>query len=525
MRLTAPTFERVRLVIGHIVLNSRQMREAEVRAIEAGTAASELIRRAGQAAARRARYHVEPGATILVLCGPGNNGADGYVIAAELAHAGYAVQVARSAAPREGSGTAVAAEGWSGPVSALADADPSAADLIVDALFGTGLTRDLEGEIATLIARVNASGKPVLAVDIPSGVDADTGAIRGAAIMAVTTVTFAARKPGHLLYPGRGHCGRVEVADIGIPDEVLAAAEGDRVAANEPSLWSAAMPRPRMDGHKYDRGHAVVVSGGSAHTGAARMAARGALRGGAGLVTVVTTARALGVNAAHLTAIMLQVCDDPDAFSDLLSDDRYNAITLGPALGVGKQTRGWVTAALEADRATVLDADALTSFAGEPQTLAELIDAGREQPVVVTPHQGEFARLLSGGDPEVTAIHAAPSKLERTRAAARYLGAIVVLKGADTIIAAPDGRAAINANGSPHLATAGSGDVLGGIITALLAQHMPGFEAACAAVWMHADAARRFGPGLIAEDIPEMLPAVLRGLLGREGSGDLEPGP
>jgi NAD(P)H-hydrate epimerase len=259
------------------------------------------------------------------------------------------------------------------------------------------------------------------------------------------------------------------------------------------------------------------VSGGPANTGAARLAARGALRAGAGLVSVVTSARALAVNAAHLTAIMMRVCDDPDEFSDLLTDDRFTAIVLGPALGVGDTTRRWVEAALEADRGTVLDADALTSFSGEAAALAALTGAARERPVVLTPHAGEFGRLFGGGRDGSEAVRAVTkpgSKVEQARAAARFTGAVVVLKGADTVIAAPDGRAAINANGSPDLGTAGSGDVLGGVVAGLLAQGMPGFEAAAAAVWIHAEAGARFGPGLIAEDLPELLPAVLRDLLG-----------
>lgn len=496
---------------GHILLTAQQMREAEARSVAAGGASYDLMLRAGEAAANAARHLVPEGARILVLCGPGNNGGDGYVVARTLSAWGFQVEVAALAASREGSYAARAAAEWSGLVGDAGACNPAAADLIVDALFGIGLWRDLAGDAAIVIERVNAAGKPVLAVDIASGVDSDSGQVRGVAIRAATTVTFAARKPGHLLYPGRVRRGRIEVADIGVPVEGVP--PGEAVFANAPALWRVYLGHPAADGHKYDRGHALVVSGGPGHTGAARLAARGALRAGAGLVSVVTSARALGVNAAHLTAIMLQVCDEPDELSDLLGDERYNALALGPALGVGEATRNWVAAALEADRATVLDADALTSFAGQAPALAALIEPGRANPVVITPHEGEFGRLFSGNAPETGSIKSAPSKLERARAAARFLGAVVVLKGPDTVIAAPDGRAAINENGSPYLATAGSGDVLGGIIAGLMAQHMPGFEAACAAVWMHGDAGARFGPGLIAEDIPDLLPAVLRDLL------------
>jgi ADP-dependent NAD(P)H-hydrate dehydratase / NAD(P)H-hydrate epimerase len=326
-------------------------------------------------------------------------------------------------------------------------------------------------------------------------------------VMATRTVTFAARKPGHLLHPGRAHCGPVTVADIGITKATVAGL-GSRTFANGPELWREAFPRPEASGHKYGRGHALVLSGDAAQTGAARLAAHGALRAGAGLVTLASPTDALAVNAAQLTAVMLRPCNRPDDLAGLLADARINAVALGPALGVGAATRALVAAALASGRAAVLDADALTSFSGETSGLFEAI-AAVQRPVVLTPHEGEFARLLGG-----TEALAGRSKLDRARRAAAQSGAVLVLKGADTVIAAPDGRAAINENGTPYLATAGSGDVLTGLIAGLLAQGMDGFDAAAVAVWLHAEAARRFGPGLIAEDIPEALPAVLRELVG-----------
>ena len=487
-----------------LVLRAAEMREADRRTIEAGTPRGELVLRAGRAVADRAAAMVGSGGRIAVLCGPGSNGADGFVAASLLAEAGFAVTVGALMPQRP----AV----WTGEILPVAELDLRGADLVIDGLFGTGLSRDLDGAAADAIRRVGEAGRPVLAIDIPSGIDSDTGAVRGAAVRADWTVTFACRNPGHLLYPGRLHAGEVEIVDIGVACGGVSARP---VAANGPDLWLGHLPRPGAAGHKYDRGHALVVSGPPAQTGAARLAARGALRAGAGLVTVVTSARALAVNAAHLTAIMLKVCDDPDELSDLLTDDRFNALVLGPALGVGEETRRWVEAALEADRATVLDADALTSFSGEAAAFAALTRAPRETPVVLTPHEGELRRLLAGSGEAsdgAKVVAETASKLDRALAAAAFTGAIVVLKGADTVIAAPDGRAAINANGSPHLATAGSGDVLGGIVAGLLAQGMPGWEAACAAVWMHAEAGTRFGPGLVAEDLPETLPAVLRDL-------------
>jgi hydroxyethylthiazole kinase-like uncharacterized protein yjeF len=263
---------------------------------------------------------------------------------------------------------------------------------------------------------------------------------------------------------------------------------------------------PRLDGHKYARGHAVVVSGPQAATGAARLSARAALRAGAGLVTVASPSDALAVNAAALTAIMVRAVDDRAQFGEMLSDVRFNACVIGPGAGVGERTRELVLEALTGPRNVVLDADALTSFADESDKLFAAIGIARESQVVLTPHAGEFARLFKGLDDP------ALSKLERTRAAARESGAVVLLKGPDTVVASPDGRASIAANAPPWLATAGSGDVLAGMIAGFLAQHVPAFEAASMAVWLHGEAARAFGPGLIAEDLPEMLPEVLRDL-------------
>ncbi|HEX3497184.1 MAG TPA: NAD(P)H-hydrate dehydratase, partial [Methylocella sp.] len=369
---------------------------------------------------------------------------------------------------------------------------------------------------------------------VPSGIDGSSGQIRGAAIIAACTVTFFRRKPGHLLLPGRIHCGRTIIADIGIAEHVLAAIS-PKTFANCPALWQQRFPVPRVDGHKYSRGHAVVLSGGLAQTGAARLAARGALRGGAGLVTVATPGAALCVHAAALTAIMTRVCDDADGLTSLLADSRMNTLVMGPGLGVGEKTRALVRAALNADResgapprALVLDADALTSFEDDVFGLAQMIRR-RGGDVVLTPHDGEFARLFGHAgqfdqsqwlrldmSEQVLLAHfgglRSKSKLDRTRAAAALSGAVVVLKGPDTVVADPEGLASIAEDLPPWLATAGSGDVLAGIAGGLLAQSMPPFEAASAAVWLHGAAARHYGPGLIAEDIPENLPPVLQAL-------------
>ena len=493
------------------LLTVEAMRRVDAAAIAGGTAGLTLMDAAGAAVADRARALAPEGGRVLVLCGPGNNGGDGFVAARLLAGAGYRIDL-RLLGERAGlkGDAALAAKAWTGPVGDAAAGMP-AADLVIDALFGAGLCRDLEGAARALVEAVNRSGIPVLAVDVPSGVDGNSGAVRGVAIEATETVTFVALKPGHLLQPGRTHCGGLRVADIGAGEAAFAAGIAGETRAlyrNAPGLWT--LPRLTAASHKYTRGHALVLSGPAHRTGAARLAARGALRVGAGLVTVASPASALPENAAHLTAIMLRACENADDLDDMLADERLNALLLGPGLGTGPATCDLVAVAAGAGRALVLDADALTSFRSEVRTLARHIRDGQAR-AVLTPHEGEFARLFSGTE----AVAEGLSKFERAARAAEIAGAVVVLKGADTVIAAPDGRTAINDHGTPHLGTAGSGDVLGGLVAGLLAQGMEPFEAACAAVWLHGDAGLRFGPGLISEDIPELIPAVLRDLAGR----------
>jgi hydroxyethylthiazole kinase-like uncharacterized protein yjeF len=358
-----------------------------------------------------------------------------------------------------------------------------------------------------MIEAINANGAPVLSVDLPSGINGNTGSVMGTAVRAAETVTFFRRKPAHLLLPGRLHCGTVRVADIGIDARVLAEIE-PKAFENTPSFWRGSYPVPQTDGHKYSRGHVAVVSGGLAATGAARLSARGALRGGAGLVTLVSPRDALAVNASALTAIMVRPADTAIEFAETLGDTRFNVCVIGPGAGVGERTRDFVLTALSAKRAAVLDADALTSFAGNPDQLFEAIKQMQDAQVVLTPHEGEFPRLFS----DLSNKHSLRSKLVRVRDAAERAGAVVLLKGPDTVVAWPDGRATIAANAPPWLATAGAGDVLSGMIAGLLAQGVAAFEAASIAVWMHGEAAREAGPGLIAEDLPETLPAVTRRL-------------
>ena len=496
------------------LLTTAEMAEADRLTIAGGTPGIELMENAGAAVARAALAWLGNEANrVAVLCGPGNNGGDGFVAARLLREAGIEVSVGLlgSAASLEGD-AAQAVQRYGGPIGSLEDIDLEAADLVVDALFGAGLARDLDGAPRAAVERLNAwtrgNGRPILAVDVPSGIDGTTGAVRGAAVKARATVTFFRRKPGQLLLPGRLYCGPVECAEIGIDAGVLAAIKPQSFV-NAPDLWRARFPMPEAQSHKYSRGHAVVVCGDAWHTGAARLAARGALRAGAGLVTLLSPRDALAVNAAHLTAIMLAPCDGAKDLADILSDARKNTGLVGPGFGVGEATRAIVAALLAppADdlpgRAIVLDADALTSFSGALEDLADRI-RGSRGPVILTPHEGEFARLFSAVG--------AGSKLERARQAAQLSGAVVVLKGADTIVAHPDGRASIAEDLPAWLATAGSGDVLAGIICGLLAQGMPPFEAASCGVFLHGAAGRK--PGLISEDLPDALPSVLAWLLG-----------
>lgn len=489
------------------VLASAEMERADELTIAAGTPGFALMLSAGQAVAEAAMDLAEEG-PIVVVAGRGNNGGDGFVAAAELAARGREVSVILLCERDSLQGdAALAARGWKFPVLPFNPQAIGKPALIIDALFGAGLNRAVKGEPHDMIEAVNANGAPVLSVDLPSGVNGTTGAVMGVAIRAAETVTFFRRKPAHLLLPGRIYCGRVRVADIGIDPRVLAEIH-PTTFENIPQFWRAAFPVPRIDGHKYARGHVIAVSGDIAATGAARLSARGALRAGAGLVTLATPRDALAVNAAALTAVMVRVVDSVAEFAEMLTDNRLNSLVIGPGAGVGQRTRDLVLTALSAQRHLVLDADALTSFAEAPDHLFEAIKTSRDPQVVLTPHEGEFPRLFS----DMSNKHPHRSKLERVRAAAERAGAVVLLKGPDTVVASPDGRATIAANAPPWLATAGAGDVLAGIIAGLLAQGVAAFEAASIGVWMHGEAAREAGPGLIAEDLSEVLPAVFRRL-------------
>ena len=512
------------------ILSVAQMARADAHAIASGVAGSKLMEAAGRAvvAAMLSKWKKR---RVVVLCGPGNNGGDGFVIARVLKQKGWPVDLylLGDQAKLKGDAAKMAmrwvktARGKMIPLdgSFMAELKHSKRPkpIIVDALFGAGLDRPLKAvakRTVETISRLQAENEieGIVAVDLPSGLDGDSGEALGdggggVSINADLTVTFFRAKPAHVLLPARMLCGEVRVVDIGLADEVINSL-GVNTFINSPDCWARDLPWPDENSHKYTRGH-VVVAGGEVMTGAARLSALAARRAGAGLVTIAAPISAFGIYAASADpgTLVAPVGDLAD-FKKLLGDARKNAILIGPGAGVSTETRDLVLAALKSEKACVIDADGLNAFAKSPAQLFKAIKANKSADTVLTPHGGEFARLF----PKIA--KSAGGKLDHARRAARASGAVVVFKGVDTVIAAPDGRAIIETHSPPQLATAGSGDVLAGLIAGLLGQGqvggMAGFEAAAAAVWMHAEAAQMFGPGLIAEDISQTLPNVWAGL-------------
>ncbi len=477
------------------LLTPSAMGEVDAAAAASGIDSFGLMEKAGQAVAAAVLRLFPGGERFVVLCGPGNNGGDGYVAARALQESGAAVALFHLGDPAKLRGDAATARSRCPiPGEPLETWCPAKRDVIVDAIFGAGLARAVPPAVADVVQRVDEAGLPVVAVDLPSGIDGRTGAVMGAAFRSRHTVTFMTRKPGHLLLPGRLYCGTVETFDIGIPFR-LVEAKHERLFVNGPREWLAALPTTDAAAHKFRRGHLTVFSGPATATGAARLAAAAALRTGAGLVTVASPKEAVAANAAHLTAVMLKVVETENDLADYLRDERRTAFVLGPGFGVGPKARAFVAALAAANRHLVLDADGITAFAEDRQPLFSAFADGAPR-LVLTPHEGEFARLF----PDLAADPAL-SKVDRARQAAVRANAAVVYKGADSVIAAPDGRALINENAPPSLATAGSGDVLAGIIGGFLAQGVPAFEAAAAGVWLHGEAARRAGASLTADTL------------------------
>lgn len=483
------------------LLTVEQMYQVDRLAIEGGISGVSLMEAAGQGVADQIMQRWPTG-RCLVLCGPGNNGGDGYVVARLLRKAGWQVDLVSTVDPEELTGDAAIMQGrWDGAILPISEAPVGTADIAVDAIFGAGFSRYLDSGISALLLHVRDTGVPVVAVDVPSGMNGDTGIIDANAIPACLTVTFFRAKPGHFLYPGRGLCGELAVIDIGIEAQYLRAIK-PAVRRNEVTLWCDDLPLLQPEDHKYSRGHAAINGGGISATGAARLAARAALRAGAGAVTVISPPSALMVYAGALEAVMVTSCGGVEDFDNWITARRIGAILIGPGNGVTERTKAFTQAALASPATVVLDADAITVFKEDPDALFSFIKSKRQGRCILTPHEAEFERVFG-----VTG-----SKLDRALAAAAQSGAIMVLKGADTVIASPAGQAVINHNAPPWLATAGSGDVLAGIITGLISGGMPAFSAAAAGCWIHGVAAGKLGTGMISEDIEREIPVVFAGL-------------
>ena len=486
------------------LLTAEEMSRAEQLAVEAGTSSLTLMENAGRGVAEEVVRRYPRGSRVTVLCGPGSNGGDGFVSARYLRERGYQVRLAllgkQDELPRD---PKEMARRWDEAIEPMSLQSLEGSQIIVDAIYGAGLRDNVSGIPAQIIEEVTARTLPVVSVDVPTGIDATQGTVHGLAFKSAATITFFRRKTGHVLLPGRLYCGDVRAVDIGIPATVL----GDiapRTFTNDPDFWLRYFPKLKVDGHKYDRGHAIAVSGPMESTGAVRLAARTALRVGSGLVTVATSKSAFYINAAQLTAVMVSPFEGPSGLADILSDPRITAVLIGPGAGAGIEVKDLVSSVLASEATAVLDAEALTAFSELPAELFEQIKA-RPAPVVITPHEGEFKRLFPELDNE-------NSKLERARRAAEISGAVVILKGPDTVVAAPDSLASVSENAPPWLATAGSGDVLAGLVTGLLSQGMAAFDAAASAVWIHCELAHAFGPGMIADDMPDLVPGVLQRL-------------
>ena len=472
------------------------MGEADRLAITSGIPGIQLMETAGHAVKDAVLANYPQMRRAVILCGPGNNGGDGYIVARLLTETGIPVALFADRPPRPGSDAALAASLWQGPVLPLAELTLETGDAVIDALYGAGFKGTLQGAEAQAAAKVASSGLPVISVDLPSGVDGNSGQTAGPAFRADHTVTFFRKKPGHLIYPGRELCGLLHVVNIGIPERTLDGM-ATNLAENAPSLFCHLLPEISETAHKYARGSVGVFTGEATSTGAARLAAIAAQRAGAGAVTLIAPDDALGALSAHVTAAMIRTATSVTDLEPLLDGGKFSAFIIGPGFGRFRALKDFVLALLApaCSRPTILDADVFSAFAFEGNQLFAAVKRS-SQPVILTPHAGEFARIFPdlSENPNL-------AKHEKARMAAERSGAVIVLKGADTVIAAPDGRAAINSNGVPGLATAGSGDVLAGFAGGLLAQGMPAFEAACAAVWCHGNAGGKLAFGFTAEDL------------------------
>ncbi len=485
------------------VLSTAQMYEADKLAIKSGISGIELMENAGSAVTAHITAHWDACKT-LVLCGPGNNGGDGYVVARQLSEAGWRVEVAQYGDPQKLSADARHMhDQYSGSIiKDIGLVAVSDFDLIIDAVFGAGFRGELPPELSALFQKGAAADIPIVAIDVPSGVEGDTGQISAGTAVASMTVSFFRPKIGHMLYPGRENCGRLQIADIGINAQVLNKISVD-VFQNSLDMWKSYYPLPSKIGHKYTRGHTAVVGGGMANTGAARISARNALRIGAGAVTVLCPPAALMVYAQALEAVMVSSFQTPDELADFIKSKRIASLLIGPANGVTDRTRENVLSALETSAHVVIDADAISVFKDDPEALFKAIKAKRTGQVILTPHEAEFDRVFE--------LQGTP--VDRSRRGAKISGATVILKGATTCIASPSGQVILNTHASPWLATAGSGDALAGILCGLMASMDDSLKASAAAVWIHGEAGLRLGAGMVAEDIEKTIPSILNEII------------
>lgn len=489
----------------NILLSPAEARQADALTIAKGTAGFALMESAGEAVAEITAEYIgtplETGGEILILCGPGNNGGDGFIAARHLDDWGYPVRVmlAGEVAALKGD-AAEAAKRWPGPIEPLNPEALGGSAVIIDGLFGTGLSRPLDGAFADMIEAANDHDALKIAIDVPSGLDAETGQPTGPCFVADATVTFFQRKLGHAVAPGRFLCGgldHIHVADIGISAKVLAEIKPQSFL-NDPGLWGHVFPFAGPESHKYHRGHLLVLGGREPTLGASRLASLAGLRVGAGLVTLAAPSETYPIQATALTDVMVRRFDSAFGFLGILADPRINSVLLGPGAGVGERTSELLQDVAARGRKMVIDADALTSLVGR----LDILNAARNTDVVLTPHEGEFARLFPTLKPK-------DDRVQAVREAAAAAGAVVVLKGVSTVVGAPDGRVSVAANAPAWLSVAGTGDVLAGMIAGLMAQGMPAFEAASAGVWLHGEAAMEAGRGLVASDLLQFIPAVL----------------
>ncbi|MCB2055474.1 MAG: NAD(P)H-hydrate dehydratase [Geminicoccaceae bacterium] len=468
-----------------MLLSNAHAASIDAAVIEAGTPGTVLMEHAGRAVTREITRRFAPGRCI-VLCGPGNNGGDGWVVARRLHSAGWPAVCATDPSWSPTGDAGAARRRYDGPVVDLHAVRPQEFDLAIDALFGAGLTRPLDEPVTGALRALESAGTPIVAVDVPSGVDGTNGDVLGFAPHAALTITFGSLKIAHALAPARAYCGDVVCRAIGIARRHYDALQ-DCPLHDQPAIWLDAWPEDRAQDNKYDRGHVVVLGGPTSMTGAACMAARAAEHAGAGLVTIACDAASLPIYAAKLSSIMTHPLDTAEARDVFLADRRIAAFVVGPGAGVTAHTADALAAMLKTRKPIVVDADALTVIAQDRERLMPLL----HDACVLTPHEGEFARVFAQEG----------TRLDRARRAAAEAACVLVLKGGDTLITAADGRLLINTSAPSTLAKAGTGDVLAGTIGGLLARGMPSLEAAGAGVWLHAASARHRGTLASATDL------------------------